>query len=149
MLLNERIIFLYPLIKLIDWSCVNLDFIKIYDCQCTYVTIQYQVLLFLDVYETEGKSANSSNSKDMLDYEFNLWTKHDCHGTQFQNNNRTWFYFGVKSSRPSVSVRFNIVNLNKQVKMFSQGMCPVFKIVPGHLHWERIRERPTYTVIAA
>jgi len=149
MLLNERIIFLYLLIKLIDWSCENLDFIKIYDCQCTYVTIQYQVLLFLDVYETEGKSANSSNSKDMLDYEFNLWTKHDCHGTQFQNNNRTWFYFGVKSSRPSISVRFNIVNLNKQVKMFSQGMCPVFKIVPGHLHWERIRERPTYTVIAA
>ncbi|XP_018403598.1 PREDICTED: cytosolic carboxypeptidase-like protein 5 [Cyphomyrmex costatus] len=98
-----------------------------------------------DVYEIEGKSTNSLNSKDTLDYEFNLWTKHDCHGTQFQNNNRTWFYFGVKSSRPSVSVRFNIVNLNKQVKMFSQGMCPVFKIVPGHLHWERIRERPTYT----
>lgn len=121
-----------------------------YDCQCTsYVTIQYQVLLFLDVYEIEGKSTNSSGSKDTLDYEFNLWTKHDCHGTQFQNNNRTWFYFGVKSSRPSVSVKFNIVNLNKQVKMFSQGMCPVFKIVPGHLHWERIRERPTYTVIAA
>ncbi|XP_011690005.1 PREDICTED: LOW QUALITY PROTEIN: cytosolic carboxypeptidase-like protein 5 [Wasmannia auropunctata] len=99
-----------------------------------------------DVYETESKSTNSSNSKDTLDYEFNLWTKHDCHGTQFQNNNRTWFYFGVKSSRPSVSVKFNIVNLNKQVKMFSQGMCPVFKIVPGHLHWERIRERPTYTL---
>ncbi|XP_018315689.1 cytosolic carboxypeptidase-like protein 5 isoform X2 [Mycetomoellerius zeteki] len=99
-----------------------------------------------DVYEIEGKITNSLNSKDMLDYEFNLWTKHDCHDTQFQNNNRTWFYFGVKSSRPSVSVKFNIVNLNKQVKMFSQGMCPVFKIVPGHLHWERIRERPTYTV---
>ncbi|XP_011865121.1 PREDICTED: cytosolic carboxypeptidase-like protein 5 isoform X2 [Vollenhovia emeryi] len=99
-----------------------------------------------DVYENEGKSTNSSSSKDALDYEFNLWTKHDCHDTQFQNNNRTWFYFGVKSSRPSVSVRFNIVNLNKQVKMFSQGMCPVFKIVPGHLHWERIREKPTYTL---
>ncbi|XP_018375422.1 PREDICTED: cytosolic carboxypeptidase-like protein 5 [Trachymyrmex cornetzi] len=99
-----------------------------------------------DVYEIEGKTTNKLNSKDTLDYEFNLWTKHDCHGTQFQNNNRTWFYFGVKSNHPSVSVRFNIVNLNKQVKMFSQGMCPVFKIVPGHLHWERIRERPTYTV---
>ncbi|XP_024879068.1 cytosolic carboxypeptidase-like protein 5 [Temnothorax curvispinosus] len=99
-----------------------------------------------DVYEIEGKPTNSSNSKDTLDYEFNLWTKHDCHGTQFQNNNRTWFYFGVKSSRPSVPVRFNVVNLNKQAKMFSQGMCPVFKIVPGHLHWERIREKPTYTL---
>ncbi|XP_067208882.1 cytosolic carboxypeptidase-like protein 5 isoform X1 [Linepithema humile] len=99
-----------------------------------------------DVYEIEGKSSNNSNSKEVSEYEFNLWTKHDCHETQFQNNNRTWFYFGVRSSRPSVSVKFNIVNLNKQVKMFSQGMCPVFKIVPGHLHWERIREKPTYTL---
>ncbi|KMQ91458.1 cytosolic carboxypeptidase-like protein 5 protein [Lasius niger] len=99
-----------------------------------------------DVYEIESKLTNNSNSKEMSDYEFNLWTKHDCHGTQFQNSNRTWFYFGVRSNCPSVSVRFNIVNLNKQVKMFSQGMCPVFKIVPGHLHWERIREKPTFTL---
>ncbi|XP_072757587.1 cytosolic carboxypeptidase-like protein 5 [Anoplolepis gracilipes] len=99
-----------------------------------------------DVYEIESKLTNNSNSKEISDYEFNLWTKHDCHGTQFQNSNRTWFHFGVRSNHPSVSVRFNIVNLNKQVKMFSQGMCPVFKIVPGHLHWERIRERPTYTL---
>ncbi|XP_070163299.1 cytosolic carboxypeptidase-like protein 5 isoform X3 [Polyergus mexicanus] len=99
-----------------------------------------------DVYEIESKLTNNSNSKEISDYEFNLWTKHDCHGTQFQNNNRTWFYFGIRSNCPNVSVRFNIVNLNKQVKMFSQGMCPVFKIVPGHLHWERIRERPTYTL---
>ncbi|XP_020299649.1 cytosolic carboxypeptidase-like protein 5 [Pseudomyrmex gracilis] len=100
-----------------------------------------------DVYEIDDKSSsNTFNSKDAVDYEFNLWTKHDCHGTQFQNNNRTWFYFGVRSNCPSVSVKFNLVNLNKQVKMFSQGMCPVFKIVPGHLNWERIRERPTYTL---
>ncbi|XP_032665889.1 cytosolic carboxypeptidase-like protein 5 [Odontomachus brunneus] len=98
-----------------------------------------------DAYEVEGK-LDGSNSKDTLDYEFNLWTKHDCHGTQYQNNNRTWFYFGVRCGCPNSSVRFNIVNLNKQVKMFSQGMCPVFKIVPGHLHWERIREKPTYTL---
>lgn len=110
---------------------------------------KYNIIsLFLDAYEVEGKSVDASNSKDTLDYEFNLWTKHDCHGTQYQNNNRTWFYFGVRCGRPNSSVRFNIVNLNKQVKMFSQGMCPVFKIVPGHLHWERIREKPTYTVIA-
>lgn len=94
----------------------------------------------------ESKSCKSSMSDDTADYEFNLWTKHDCHGTQFQNNNRTWFYFGVKACAPDVSVKFNIVNLNKQVKMFSQGMCPVFKVVPGHIHWERIRERPTFTV---
>ncbi|XP_076174734.1 cytosolic carboxypeptidase-like protein 5 isoform X3 [Ptiloglossa arizonensis] len=96
--------------------------------------------------EAESKSCKSSTSEETTDYEFNLWTKHDCHETQFQNNNRTWFYFGVKASAPGLYVKFNIVNLNKQVKMFSQGMCPVFKIVPGHLHWERIRERPTFSL---
>ncbi|XP_033200464.1 cytosolic carboxypeptidase-like protein 5 isoform X1 [Bombus vancouverensis nearcticus] len=99
-----------------------------------------------DACETENKSCRSSNSEDATDYEFNLWTKHDCHGTQYQNNNRTWFYFGVKASTPGVYIKFNIINLNKQVKMFSQGMCPVFKVVPGHLHWERIRDKPTYTL---
>lgn len=98
-----------------------------------------------DVYEIKDKFHNA-NYKETWDFEFNLWTKHDCHGTQFQNNNRTWFYFGIRSTRPNVLVKFNIVNLNKQVKMFSQGMCPVFKIVPGRLHWERIREKPMYTL---
>ncbi|XP_033336783.1 cytosolic carboxypeptidase-like protein 5 isoform X2 [Megalopta genalis] len=96
--------------------------------------------------EAENKSCKSSTSDDSVDYEFNIWTKHDCHGTQFQNSNRTWFYFGFKACTSGAYVKFNIVNLNKQVKMFSQGMCPVFKVLPGHLHWERIRDRPTYTV---
>ncbi|XP_076239196.1 cytosolic carboxypeptidase-like protein 5 isoform X2 [Calliopsis andreniformis] len=99
-----------------------------------------------DGYEAENKSCKSSLSEEATDYEFNVWTKHDCHGTQFQNSNRTWFYFGVKASAPEICVKFNIINLNKQVKMFSQGMCPVFKVIPGHLHWERIREKPTYTL---
>lgn len=84
-------------------------------------------------------------SSELPNYEFNIWMKHDCHGTEFQNNNKTWFYFGIKGT-PSVYVKLNLVNLNKQVKMFSQGMCPVFKVVPGHPQWERIREKPTFTV---
>ncbi|XP_066598204.1 cytosolic carboxypeptidase-like protein 5 [Prorops nasuta] len=98
-----------------------------------------------DGYDSDVKSYKSLNSQD-ADYEFNLWTKHDCHGTQYQNNNRTWFYFGIQAPSSGLSVKLNIVNLNKQVKMFSQGMCPVFKIVPGHMHWERIRQKPTYTM---
>ncbi|XP_035742239.1 cytosolic carboxypeptidase-like protein 5 isoform X1 [Vespa mandarinia] len=96
--------------------------------------------------ENESRSCKSLNSDETFDYEFNLWTKYDCHGTEYQNNNRTWFYFGVKACAPGICVRFNIVNLNKQVRMFSQGMCPVYKIIPGQLHWERIHDRPTYKV---
>nr|XP_050855960.1 cytosolic carboxypeptidase-like protein 5 [Vespula vulgaris]XP_050855961.1 cytosolic carboxypeptidase-like protein 5 [Vespula vulgaris] len=96
--------------------------------------------------ENETRSCKSLSSDDTFDYEFNLWTKYDCHGTEYQNNNRTWFYFGVKACSPGICVRLNIVNLNKQVRMFSQGMCPVYKIIPGQLHWERIHDRPTYKV---
>ena len=90
---------------------------------------------------------NTNNTEEKPDYEFNVWTKHDCHGTKFQNNNRTWFYFGIKPNTPGVCVKFNVVNLNRQSKMFSQGMCPVFKTLPGHPQWDRIRDKPTYAVI--
>lgn len=33
---------------------------------------------------------------EIPDIEFNLWTKPDCVGTEYENGNRTWFYFGVK-----------------------------------------------------
>lgn len=30
--------------------------------------------------------------------------------------------------------------------MYSQGMAPVYRVLPGKPHWERIRDRPTFTV---
>ena len=30
------------------------------------------------------------------DFAFKLWTKPDCAQTEYENGNRTWFYFGVK-----------------------------------------------------
>lgn len=41
-------------------------------------------------------TGKSSPTEDTPDYEFNLWTKPDCHGTEFENSNRTWFYFGIR-----------------------------------------------------
>lgn len=84
---------------------------------------------------------------EIPDVEFNIWTRPDCMGTEFENGNRTWFYFGVKGYKPSVLMKLNLVDLNRQAKMYSQGMAPVFKTVPGRPNWERIRDKPTYTVI--
>ncbi|KAJ8669075.1 hypothetical protein QAD02_000334 [Eretmocerus hayati] len=97
-----------------------------------------------------GKSENNrthrkSSTSETPSHEFNIWTKADCHGTEFQNNNRTWFYFGIKAATPNIYIRINIINLNKLVKMFTQGMSPVYKVIPGHPYWERIREKPTFT----
>ena len=43
-------------------------------------------------------------------------------------------------------VKFNIMNLNRQGRLFEMGMLPVFKTVPGHEKWSRIYSRPTWQV---
>uniref|UniRef100_A0A336LX69 CSON004345 protein n=1 Tax=Culicoides sonorensis TaxID=179676 RepID=A0A336LX69_CULSO len=80
---------------------------------------------------------------NVIDIEFNLWTKPDCAGTPYENSNRTWFFFSVSGGRPYEVAKFNIMNLNKQAKLFSQGMHPVIRIGPKG-KWERIREKPAY-----
>ncbi|GBP50421.1 hypothetical protein EVAR_30129_1 [Eumeta japonica] len=80
------------------------------------------------------------------DYEFNLWTRPDCAGTEFENGNRSWFYFGMQASEPSVLVRLNLINLNKQGKMYNQGMAPVTRTLPGKPQWERIKDRPVHSM---
>ncbi|KAJ8984892.1 hypothetical protein NQ317_002732 [Molorchus minor] len=86
------------------------------------------------------------SKNEVYDAEFNIWTKPDCYGTEFENGNRTWFYFGLKAPAPSLHVRFNLVDLNRQGKMYSQGMAPVCRVLPGRPKWERITEKPVYTL---
>ena len=78
------------------------------------------------------------------DYEFQMWTRPDCQHTEFENGNRTWFFFGLKGGPCGAILKFTVMNLNKQSKLFSQGMAPVFKI-QGKSNWERIRDLPTYS----
>ena len=86
-------------------------------------------------------SAASLNSH-ISDFEFNLWTSPDCAGSPYENLNRTWFYFGVKGGQAGKVVKFNLMNLNKQGKLYNQGMTPLVKVLPCRNKWERIRERP-------
>lgn len=46
-------------------------------------------------------STNSSKTivADPIEAEFNIWTKPDCCGTEFENANRTWFYFGMRGKQ--------------------------------------------------
>ncbi|WAR24219.1 CBPC5-like protein [Mya arenaria] len=55
------------------------------------------------------------------DYEFNVWTKPDCAGTEFENGNRSWFYFGIRGWNPGRLIKINIVNMNRQGKLYSQA----------------------------
>ncbi|CAH1173884.1 unnamed protein product [Phaedon cochleariae] len=92
------------------------------------------------------KHSNKCLIQELFDAEFNIWTKPDCCGTEFENGNRTWFYFGVKAPFASQHVRFNMVDLNRQGKMYSQGMAPVYRIVPSKPKWERITDKPVYNL---
>jgi hypothetical protein len=104
--------------------------------------------------KVERKQPDDENSEEenanvpiiVPDYEYNIWTWPDAVETEFENLNRTWFHFGVKGGPPGKLLKINIMNLNRQGKLYSQGMSPFVKVVPGRNKWERIRDRPTYQV---
>ncbi|XP_076016222.1 cytosolic carboxypeptidase-like protein 5 isoform X2 [Genypterus blacodes] len=81
------------------------------------------------------------------DYEFNVWTQPDCAGTEQENGNRSWFYFSVRGVAPGKLLKLNVMNMNKQSKLYSQGMAPLVRTQPGKARWERIRDRPTFEII--
>jgi len=81
------------------------------------------------------------------DYDFNVETKPDCSGSEYENGNRTWFYFGIKGYSPGKTIRINITNMNKQSKLYNQGMHPLVRTLPRKPRWERIRERPKHQTV--
>lgn len=46
----------------------------------------------------------NSSTSEAHDFEFNIWTNPDCAGTEFENANRSWFYFGIRGE--------HLVNVN-------------------------------------
>ncbi|KAL5268590.1 hypothetical protein ACHWQZ_G002439 [Mnemiopsis leidyi] len=87
----------------------------------------------------------NTNEEDLV--EFKVWTRPDCAGSCYENGNRTWFHFSVSGVASHKTLKITMCNLNKQSKLYSQGMTPVYRTVPGKIKWERVRERPTYEMI--
>ncbi|XP_069829354.1 cytosolic carboxypeptidase-like protein 5 isoform X2 [Dendropsophus ebraccatus] len=92
-------------------------------------------------------SGNGGSSSPTPDYEFNVWTKPDCADTEYENGNRSWFYFSVRGGAPGKVIKINIMNMNKQSKLYGQGMAPFVRTVPIRSRWERIRDRPTFQMV--
>lgn len=59
---------------------------------------------------------------------------------------RSWFFFSVRGAVPGKLIKIHVVNMNKQAKLYSQGMAPLVKTVPVRPRWERVRERPAFEV---
>lgn len=60
---------------------------------------------------------------------------------------RSWFYFGIRGWQSNRLIKINIMNMNKQGKLYSQGLAPIVRILPGKPKWERIRDRPTFETV--
>ncbi|XP_023203139.1 cytosolic carboxypeptidase-like protein 5 isoform X3 [Xiphophorus maculatus] len=98
---------------------------------------------------SDGAQVGSSPSGLHLtpDYEFNVWTQPDCAGTEYENGNRSWFYFSVRGAMPGRLLKINVMNMNNQRKLYSQGMAPFVRTLPVKNRWERIRDRPTVETV--
>ncbi|KAM6085732.1 cytosolic carboxypeptidase-like protein 5 isoform 1-T1 [Theristicus caerulescens] len=81
------------------------------------------------------------------DYEFNVWTRPDCAQTPYENGNRSWFYFSVRGGAPGKLIKLHILNMNKQSRLYSQGMSPFVRTLPVRPRWERIRQRPSFEMV--
>lgn len=91
-------------------------------------------------------------------YDFQIWISPDCHGvceieicqrrrltvcypthagTEFENNNRAWFYFGMSTTEESAVeapegtvLTFTIRNMNPQFqKQFAKDLRPIYRVV--------------------
>ncbi|ELU13284.1 hypothetical protein CAPTEDRAFT_146236 [Capitella teleta] len=93
------------------------------------------------------KDEDDSGGDPRADCEFNVWTRPDAAGTPFENGNRSWFYFGVRGGSAGRVIKINIMNMNRQGKLYAQGHSPIVKTVPGRPKWERLRDRPIWETV--
>ena len=52
----------------------------------------------------------------------------------------------MSGAAPGKLIKINIMNLNRQGKLYSQGFTPITRTIPGKPKWDRIREKVTFEV---
>ena len=57
---------------------------------------------------------------------FVVWAGGDCHGTQHENNFRSWFHFSVKAY-PGFELSLTVRGISVTPKLYKEGMRPVFR----------------------
>lgn len=102
--------------------------------QILYVSQELHVLALLKL-ETCLKISKLVSNK----YQIFLDKHIKCHC-------RSWFYFSVRGGTPGRLLKINVMNMNKQSRLYSQGMAPLVKTLPVRPRWERVRDRPTFEV---
>lgn len=53
----------------------------------------------------------------------------------------------MRGGAPGKLIKLHILNMNKQSRLYSQGMSPFVRTLPVRPRWERIRERPSFEMV--
>ena len=84
-------------------------------------------------------SGNMAKAEQHSDNHYHVWTAPDAANTQFQTGYRTWFHFSVRGARKGNTIKFTVMNMNKQTGLFQFDHRPVFTSVPSSRKvWTRL-----------
>jgi len=110
------------------------------------VSVSFGDLLISSDFDSGNLDRVEQVGGDDESLEFNVWTAPDCAGTEYENPNSSWFYF--KTYTPAnfsgKSITFNVMNMNRQLRLYQQGLTPIIKV--GRGNWERMHHKPSYEV---
>jgi hypothetical protein len=67
-----------------------------------------------------------------------LYISPDNAGSPSEIGYRTWFYFSVTNVKSAGVYMFCVRNMNFQIKIFREGLVPVYKALPSSPVWRRI-----------
>ncbi|KXZ52800.1 hypothetical protein GPECTOR_8g187 [Gonium pectorale] len=110
-----------------------------------YVRVAAAIVLYgKHIFRADFDSANlESVEPGFSGNEYLLRTQRDCEGTLNEKATRTWFYFSVRGHSLNELLIFNILNLNKQGRLYSQDYRPVFWSA-SQPEWQPLRYKVTY-----
>eukprot|EP01017_Pseudomicrothorax_dubius_P040565 TRINITY_DN6363_c0_g1_i2.p2 TRINITY_DN6363_c0_g1~~TRINITY_DN6363_c0_g1_i2.p2 ORF type:complete len:233 (+),score=47.84 TRINITY_DN6363_c0_g1_i2:58-756(+) len=96
------------------------------------------------VFDSRFDSGNLARVDKVRDDLFNLYITPDNAGTPFEKGYRTWFHFSVTPLRYPATITLTIKNMNCQLKLYNEGMVPVYKCLPSSPTWKRLPTSLTY-----
>ena len=80
-----------------------------------------------------------AKAEQFSDNSYGIWTAPDCANTKFETGYRTWFHFAVQGARKGDTIRFTVMNMNKQTGLFQFDHRPSFTSLPSSgKKWERL-----------
>lgn len=63
---------------------------------CLLESCLHLLLLFSFLFVCLFVQSEALPNNEAVAIEFNLWTKPDCAGTEYENLNRSWFFFSIQ-----------------------------------------------------